>query len=77
MRKHRRQSLGDADVPSRRYSPAARKRRLFVMTETELKLMAAAAIMEFKNKPKNGREHLPRAAPQWRMLTRPLKLTTS
>ena len=32
----------------------ARNRSAFVITETELKLMAAAAIMGFKSKPKNG-----------------------
>ena len=36
------------------YRRAWRRRRALVMTETELKLMAAAAIIGFRSKPNTG-----------------------
>lgn len=40
--------------PDEDQSAAERRRRAFVMTETELKVIAAAAIIGLKSKPKNG-----------------------
>jgi hypothetical protein len=39
---------------SKDYSRAVRRRRALVITETELKLMAAAAIMGFRSNPNRG-----------------------
>jgi hypothetical protein len=47
----------DAPLFSRNYSTerfTLRKRRALVITETELKLIAAAAIMGLSSSPKNG-----------------------
>jgi len=44
----------EREARARDYSSTFRSRRAFVMTETELKLIAALAIIGLRRTPKNG-----------------------